>query len=75
MLRWSAWNLLLFVPLLMLITPWYNRVEPRLFGMPFLYWSQFAWILVAVVCTAVVHRMTRPPHVPPAERTEPEVRS
>jgi uncharacterized membrane protein len=57
--RWSAWNLLLFLPLLMLITPWYNRVEPRLFGMPFLYWSQFGWILVAVLCTTVVHRMTR----------------
>jgi Protein of unknown function (DUF3311) len=58
-LRWSAWNLLLLVPFLMLVTPWFNSVEPRLFGMPFFYWSQFAWVPVGVVCVAIVYVMTR----------------
>lgn len=36
--------MLLAVSLLMLITPLYNSIEPRLFGMPFFYWSQFLWV-------------------------------
>jgi hypothetical protein len=44
-LRWSSWNLLLLVPLLALITPLYNREEPRALGFPLFYWSQF---LVAI---------------------------
>lgn len=53
-LRWNPWNALLAVPLLMLITPLYNSIEPRLFGMPFFYWSQFLWVPIGVVCVAVV---------------------
>jgi hypothetical protein len=60
----TAWHLLLLVPFLTLVTPWFNTVEPRLFGMPFFYWSQFAWIPVTVACLAVVHRRTRAPGVP-----------
>ena len=33
----------------MLITPWFNADEPRLFGMPFFYWIQFAFVPVGVV--------------------------
>ncbi|MEV0676863.1 DUF3311 domain-containing protein [Actinosynnema sp. NPDC050436] len=58
-LRWSTWNLLLLVPLLMLVTPWFNFDGPRLFGMPFFYWYQFAWVPVGVVCVGLVHVMTR----------------
>jgi hypothetical protein len=54
-----AWNLLLLVPFLMLVTPWFNSIEPRLLGMPFFYWSQFAWVPVVVACVAVVHVRTR----------------
>jgi len=57
--RWSGWHLLLLVPLLALVTPWFNAVEPRLAGMPFFYWVQFAWIPVTAACLAVVHRRTR----------------
>jgi hypothetical protein len=57
--RARAWHLLLLVPFLALITPWFNAVEPRLFGMPFFYWSQFAWIPVTAGCLAVVHLRTR----------------
>lgn len=68
-LRWNAWNLFLLIPFLMLVTPWYNSVEPRLFGMPFFYWSQFAWVPVGVVCVAIVYVMTRdrPEPVAPGE--------
>lgn len=58
-LRCSAWNLLLAVPFLMLVTPWFNADEPRLFGIPFFYWSQFAWVPVGVACVAVVYVTTR----------------
>ncbi|GAA1346171.1 DUF3311 domain-containing protein [Saccharothrix algeriensis] len=58
-LRWSNWNLLLLVPLLMLVTPWFNSDEPRLFGLPFFYWFQFAWVPVGVVCVGLVHVKTR----------------
>jgi uncharacterized protein DUF3311 len=58
-LRWNAWNLLLLVPLLMLVTPLINMTEPRLFGLPFFYWSQFAFVIVGVVCVAVVYVKTR----------------
>ena len=57
--RFNAWNLLLLIPLLMLITPWFNHDGPRFLGLPFLYWAQFAFVLVGVASVAVVHVMTR----------------
>lgn len=69
-LIFSPWNLLLLVPFLILLTPIYNREEPSLFGMPFFYWFQFVCILVGVICTVAVYRMTRKkPSVP--TRTQP----
>lgn len=35
--------------------PLYNRVEPALFGVPFFYWFQFAWIIVAAIVTGVAY--------------------
>jgi hypothetical protein len=35
--------------------PLYNRVEPTLFGVPFFYWFQFAWIIVAAIVTGVAY--------------------
>lgn len=58
-LRWNAWNLLLLVPFLMLVTPWFNSIEPRLFGLPYFYWVQFAFVPVGVICVAVVYVMTK----------------
>ena len=58
-LRFSPWNLLLLVPFLMLVTPWFNSIEPRLFGMPFFYWIQFLFVPLGVVCVGIVHVMTR----------------
>ncbi len=55
----SAWNLLLLVPLLMLVTSVFNTDGPRLFGLPFFYWYQFLWVPVGVVCVGIVFVMTR----------------
>jgi hypothetical protein len=65
-LRWSVWNLLLLVPFLMLVTPWFNSRGPELLGLPFFYWSQFAWVPVGVVCVAVVYVKTRDERTPVA---------
>jgi hypothetical protein len=64
--RWNAWNLLLLVPFLMLVVPWLNRDQPRLIGMPFFYWSQFAFVPIGVICVAIVYRMTRTEPTVPA---------
>lgn len=58
-LRFSPWNLLLLLPFLMLVTPWFNATDPRLFGMPFFYWVQFAWVAVGVVAVGLVFVRTR----------------
>jgi len=58
-LRWSNWNLLLILPLLMLITPWFNIDEPRLFGLPFFYWYQFLFVPLGVLCVGLVYMKTR----------------
>jgi len=57
--RWNPWNLLLLVPLLMLITPWYNFDGPRVFGLPFFYWYQFLFVPVGVVCVGVVYAKSK----------------
>lgn len=58
-LVFSPWNLLLLLPFIVLLTPIYNRESPALFGMPFFYWFQFAVILLGVLSTITVYRMTR----------------
>ena len=56
----SGWHWLLTVPVLLpLATPLYNRLEPRLFGMPFFYWGQLASVMFAMVVTVVVYQLTK----------------
>lgn len=56
----SRWHLLLLVPIVIpLWTPLYNRMEPRLAGIPFFYWSQLVFIGVAAAVTALVHVLTK----------------
>jgi uncharacterized membrane protein YhdT len=62
-LRWNGWNLLLLIPFFMLFTPLYNRVDPKLFGMPFFYWFQLACVAVGITTTLVVYLMTRDEYV------------
>lgn len=51
--RWA--RLLLLVPFIAVLwVPFYNRVEPALFGVPFFYWYQLVWIpLTAIVISTV----------------------
>jgi uncharacterized protein DUF3311 len=59
-IRFSPWNLLLVVPILVVLFPGlYNRLDPELGGIPFFYWFQLGAIAVGVSCTYVVYRMTR----------------
>lgn len=57
--RFRAWNLLLLVPLISLVTPVFNVRDPELFGLPFFYWFQMAVIPLGIVCTLAVHLLTR----------------
>jgi hypothetical protein len=58
--RW--WYALLALPLLgLLYPPLYATRSPELAGIPFFYWYQFAWVVVAVVLTAIVYLATRRP--------------
>jgi hypothetical protein len=51
------WNLLLLPPYIALLVPaFYVKAEPPLFGFPFFYWYQFAWVIVAAALTAIVYR-------------------
>lgn len=58
-IQWSWWNLLLALPLLMLLTPVYNKSEPRFLGLPVFYWFQFAFVFVGVATVAIVFTATR----------------
>jgi len=37
--------------------PLYNRLEPSWHGIPFFYWFQVAWIVVAAVVTVLAYRL------------------
>jgi hypothetical protein len=67
----SWWNLLLLIPFVALLwVPIYNRVDPKLFGIPFFYWYQFLWVILASVVTWIVHACTRA-DVPPDRSDAP----
>jgi hypothetical protein len=56
--RW--WYALLALPFLgLLYPPLYARHDPELFGFPFFYWYQFAWVPVAALLTWTVYRALR----------------
>ena len=47
---------LLIVPFLALgWVPFYNAVEPSLFGIPFFYWYQFLWVFLTPALTYAVY--------------------
>jgi hypothetical protein len=58
--RRGHWQWLLCVPLVLpLLTPLYNRMEPRLFGVPFFYWYQLALVGVDIVVITVVYQTSK----------------
>jgi hypothetical protein len=56
---WSWWYLLFVVQFVVILwPPFYNSIEPRLWGIPFFYWFQLLWVLVSAVLTAIVYFAT-----------------
>ena len=56
----SPWNWLLLVAVVVpLLVPLYNRVEPTLFGWPFFYWVQLAFVPLGVLATFLAYRAAR----------------
>jgi hypothetical protein len=57
-----GWYLLLILPFAGLLFPsLYNRADPALFGLPFFYWYQLAWIPATVILLGIVVYATRRP--------------
>ena len=58
--RRRLWYLLLLAPYIGLLFPgWYSTNDPELFGFPFFYWYQFAWVILAAAITLLVYVLTR----------------
>jgi Protein of unknown function (DUF3311) len=58
--RSRAAYLLLIVPFIGTLLPWlYNRAEPSLFGLPFFYWYQLAWVVITALLLGLVVYLTR----------------
>ncbi len=51
------WVLLLLPFVGLLWVPFYNYNEPRLFGFPFFYWYQLAWVPITALLTWAVYRV------------------
>jgi hypothetical protein len=67
----SPWNWLLLVAVVVpLLVPLYNRVEPTLFGWPFFYWVQLAFVPLGVLATFLAYRAAR--RRPAADRPDRE---
>ncbi|WP_407160405.1 DUF3311 domain-containing protein [Bradyrhizobium sp. STM 3557] len=50
-------RLLLLVPFVGLLwVPFYNFMEPELFGFPFFYWYQLAWVPISSLLIWLVYR-------------------
>jgi hypothetical protein len=55
-----AWYALLLLPFIGTLLPQlYNRIDPQLFGLPFYYWYQLAWVLVTSLLLGIVVIATR----------------
>ncbi len=73
----SPWNWLLVIPVVLcLLVPFYNRVEPTLFGWPFFYWGQLlAFVAVGVITTSIVYQKTKTRKDPDADRDRSDTRT
>ena len=55
--RSRRWLLLLVLPYLGLCFPQlYARATPSLWGFPFFYWYQFAWVVLGAALLGIVYR-------------------
>jgi len=57
--EWSWWYLLFVVECIAVLwPPFYNLLEPAWAGIPFFYWYQLLWVVIAALLTAVVYFAT-----------------
>jgi hypothetical protein len=63
---WSLpmWVLLLLPFVGLLWVPFYNFQEPALFGFPFFYWYQLAWVPISSLLIWLVYRRRTPDEAP-----------
>jgi hypothetical protein len=55
------WLVLLLVPFVgVLCVPFFNRVDPQLWGVPFFFWYQFLWVIISALLTALVYFKATP---------------
>jgi uncharacterized membrane protein len=54
------WILLLLPFVGLLWVPFYNFLEPTLFGFPFFYWYQLAWVPISSLLIWLVYRSRKP---------------
>jgi hypothetical protein len=54
------WILLLLPFIGLLWVPFYNFLEPSLFGFPFFYWYQLAWVPISSLLIWLVYRSRSP---------------
>lgn len=55
------WFLPLLLPFIgVLCVPAYNHIAPKLWGIPFFFWYQFAWVFVSATITAIVYVKSEP---------------
>jgi ABC-type transport system involved in cytochrome c biogenesis permease component len=53
---WVAVGVLLFIPIVLpLLVGTYAKETPKLAGVPFYFWWQFALIIVSAVCTVIAY--------------------
>lgn len=58
-----AWYALLLLPFIGTLFPQlYNHAEPSLFGLPFFYWYQLAWVILTAVLLSVIVVVTKDPN-------------
>jgi hypothetical protein len=56
---WSPWYLLFIIEFVMVLwPPFFNRIDPALWGMPFFYWYQLLCVIIGAVITAFVYSRT-----------------
>ena len=63
---WSSpmWVLLLLPFVGLLWVPFYNFQDPALFGFPFFYWYQLAWVPISSLLIWLVYRSRTPDETP-----------
>ncbi|WP_347554742.1 DUF3311 domain-containing protein [Robbsia sp. KACC 23696] len=58
--RAKHWLWLLLVPYIALMwVPFYNKIEPTLWGFPYFYWYQLLWVVLSSAITAFVYFKTK----------------